>query len=341
MITLPRAAALVKLAAAARLRGVVVCTAILGATALSGYGQTEERSTAEGRISAPQLDWSEAQAALRSAAGAKTPQAAEWLAAADKMRAIYIEHPDAAEAAEAKAQEALALIRAAELGGAIAPARITASVQAAKQESKLPEHTRFVVASRARELAIEQGPKLDFAGQLAAYEASARAMIEEFPARAEPYEALLAIARDQPDGKVAAKIARDLSASNETSEEIKSAANALLAREDLVGQKIDLAAFLGDKFQSESLRGKVIVLHSWAPTDENSMAMRGWLEQQASSRIEPVGVDLSAPSKEAASLRLSQPGMIYLIDDQGVLRDVLGRQGLQEKLAALAKEDAS
>jgi hypothetical protein len=309
-----------------------------------------------------------------AAAAAPLASAAERAAARDtctdlagQARDFVARNPQSGSAPRAQQLESLLLIRAAELGDTANGSRLAALVGTVRNDPRLPEHERFVVASRANELAIELTPKLDHVARLAAFERSARQMIAEFPDLAEPYEALMALAEDVPDAAAGAAMAAELAGMN-SPEGVKAQARTLVERVALAGQSLggQMSDEQGVAYQLNQARTKPLVVYTWSAASPASVAMARWLSEQVGDKATLLGVNLDANPASARALlsrtgittpqcysllgagsdcarqiRLTRPGLIYLFDRKGVLRDVRGERNARQKLTVLLAGGAS
>lgn len=287
-------------------------------------------------------------------------------ALADRVKGFYAGHPDAEKASAARQIEALLLMRAAELGAVGLDTRLATSVATVRSDAKLPAYDRYVVASRANEVALRSRSGLGRGALLAGYEQSARQMIAEFPDQAEPYQALVALADDQSDVSHGLALAQEV-ANSAAPAAIKSDAQRLADRLALVGTAPGLVLPLGESrtYSLGDSHGKPVVIYTWSMADERSLKMARWLKDGAGEQVSLIGINLDHDSAAASAqagklglaasqvyspegmqspwaqqLHFSASGTIYLFDTGGVLRDVHGERQFQAKLATLKKGGA-
>ncbi|MBP9912337.1 MAG: TlpA family protein disulfide reductase [Opitutaceae bacterium] len=261
----------------------------------------------------------------------------------------------------AQRAEVLALLDAAEQGGAVDRNRLASLVATLRTDSNLPEHDRFVIASRARGLVIKETRNQSYGDRLSAYEQAAREMAGAFPSEAEPYESLLALADDQPELVAAERIARELLGSA-APEALKAGAQIILDRLAMVGKPLPYALEdgAGSLHGPETYRGKVVVLYAWTGRTKNRPTWVGGLLRQGNDQVVFIGLNFDPDRSEAIAktgevalgslqiydpkglggavarqLRITRVPTIYLIDQDGILRDVHGGFDLPQKLAAL------
>ena len=272
-----------------------------------------------------------------------------------------LQQPPPARPEQARLTETMALMAAAEKGDLSARPRLNDLAAAVRQDKGLPEHDRFVIASRLNGLAIAETPGLDRAGRLAAYERSAREMVAAFPGEPEPYYSLLALAEDQPDPTLGAHIARDLLAMP-APPEAKARAQILLDREAMVGRAFTFSFHdsTGNLLSPEQYRGKLVVLYVWTGRSQSSATWVGNLVKQGGDQVVYIGLNFDEDRQNAETLvkvlapgsvqvydptglagdtarqlRLTRVPAIYLIDQAGVLQDVRARENFPAKLSAL------
>jgi hypothetical protein len=186
-------------------------------------------------------------------------------------------------------------------------------------------------------------------------------MAAAYPGQVEPYYSLMALAEDQPDPTLGAKLAMDLLAMPAPAE-IKARAQDLLDREAMVGLPL---TFLfqdstGNSLSSDQNRGKVVVIYAWTGRAQGSATWVGRLLKQGGDQVVYLGLNFDedrenaetlmkiiAPGSvqvydpaglagaKARQLRLTRVPAVYLIDQTGVLRDVRAIENSPAKLAAL------
>lgn len=311
-------------------------------------------------------DWKTLEATLPSLAatlrGPDAVKAARWVAAADLLHTFAAEHATVAEAGEARALEAQYLIRAAEAGDISHATRREQLVTATRADESVPVHSRFLVASLANRLRMEQTPKLDHAGRLSAYEQSAREMIAAFPAEPLPYWALTNLARDATDESAGAALAHDVATMAGVPPGVRVAAEAIIARHALIGKSPDLLYRTpeGKQHRLSEQRGSVVAIYTWSPSSKGSAKLAARLAGLASPQTIVIGVALERDQGAAEyfarqcqlpglmiydpegpggllpqGLHATYPGEIFLFDRDGVVREVRAEIGLNAKLRSV------
>ena len=259
------------------------------------------------------------------------------------------ELPTEAElASRATWDETLSLLTALEQSESADRTRLNALAEEVRQDPNLSEHERFVVAARVGGLAIKETSELSRTARFAAYESLAKTLMAEFPEQPEPYESLLALANDQPDPTLGKQLAEELLASA-APEPIKTGAQRLLARKDMIGQPLTLnyQDSQGVTLDLQTYRGNIVLLYIWTALDENSPYWISDLLGQGSEEIVCIGLNLDADRQTAEAkinevaldslqiydsggltgsiaeqLHLSRVPSLYLIDRSGVVRTV-------------------
>jgi hypothetical protein len=188
-------------------------------------------------------------------------------------------------------------------------------------------------------------------------ESVARKLLQEFPGEPQAYQALLAVAKasDQPKSE---QLTRELIAAQTAPDEVKASAQVILDRFGLMGQS--LVAVLADDKEGVGAvlpAKQPVILYSWATWGPGSIELGRMIQAR---RFAAVGVCLDEDTKQAVKtanalglggkhfydpdgwrgklatrLKFSTAGQIYLVDADGIIRDVRGGDDLEAKLKAL------
>lgn len=286
---------------------------------------------------------------------ARARRAALDVGIADQAKAFYTANPDYYWAAEARRLEILSLIQAEEAGDAATGSRLAQAVASLRADPKLPAKIRAHGAA-AYEFTRAVRDQPDEAARHDALEKTARALIQEFPAEMPGYEALLALSRAAEPAKAEA-LARELAAASAPAP-IRASAQTLLDRYALVGRPLaDILPATASELKTSLPAGQPIIIYSWATWGPGSIELGRMIQAR---RFAAAGIclddDLAAARRLqheaglggqhiydgkgregeiATQLKFSTAGQIYLVDAQGVIRDVRGGEGLEAKLAAL------
>ncbi len=203
---------------------------------------------------------------------------------------------------------------------------------------------------------------------IAQYTSDLEKLMVEFPTRSEPYEGLYEIALDCPDAQARTMFERVIKAPA-SSEKLREGARGQIARLDLVGKPLELkfTAFDGRPVDLAALRGKVVMIDFWAtwcgPCMKDLPALKETVAKFKDRGVEIIGVSLDKDSAKLTTVIKEQNMFwpqafdgkswqgelatrfgvrsipsLWLVDQQGVLRDTFGRQDLTAKLEAMLKK---
>ncbi len=284
--------------------------------------------------------------------------AARFLSAADRAKAFYEQYPQHPKAAEARLLEVRSLVSAAQSGDATAEDRAEAAVQALRSDGSIPAAIR-VQAVSAHEFSRATRRSKDRDGRLKAIERVARNLATEFPDQPQGAESLLTVA-SQSDDATARKIAGEL-AESPAAPEVKVAARALLSRLSLVGKTLAIEfdgaglPLLRTAFKA----GQPTVIYTWATSSPGSLRLAAELKKRGLA-ANIIGLNLDTDKKAAETLaqkegligtllyderglegslaqrwKLRRAPQVFLVDAQGVIRDVRGEGDLNQKLKQL------
>ena len=199
------------------------------------------------------------------------------------------------------------------------------------------------------------------------YRADVEKLIAENPTRPEPYGGLYEVALESSDADARPLFVR-LVNSPVAPERMRASAQRQIARLDLVGKPLDLkfTAFDGRSVDLASLRGKVVMIDFWAtwcgPCMQELPALRETVAKFKERGVEIVGISLDKDRdklntvvtrekmtwpqffdgngwKNEMAVRFGVQSIpaLWLVDQQGVLRDTYGREDLQAKLEQMLK----
>jgi hypothetical protein len=314
-----------------------------------------------GRLSAdPASPAAAAWAALQNAgtvpASAANPSA-DLVADANRFKDFYTAFPNDAQAANARCEEGLALVRAWLAGDTSQEARRNRVLAQARHDKSIDPQLRAQLFALSDSVAIAKRPNLTRDDRLLAYESATRDLIAEFPDQSTGYESLLCIARDS-SVKRGAALVQELLANKGTPDWVRTEAQHLADRLALRGQALsaiaprttDVAAALSPT------QGHAVLLYTWVSADRVGILRAKATAAGAPSGTAAIGVcldsgDLGAAKAAAANLpgeqiydaagaqgafaqalKLTQPGLIYVADASGVIRSV----NVQNDLDAVA-----
>jgi thiol-disulfide isomerase/thioredoxin len=302
----------------------------------------------------------------------KRKQAEKLIAAAEKARQFYTKFPKHDNAAEAKEQEQGLLTLAARFGDTNATARLEKLEQTRLDDPNLPEDERLKL--RVDRLQRDAGTRAngDMDVMLTEMEAGTRKLQKEFPKRGELAGLLLQVADarlDQGDAKKARALAQEVIA-GQPEAELKKEADALIAKLDRVGKPLNIKfkAVDGREVDLAGLKGKVVLIDFWATWCAPCMAelpnVKATFDKLHEKGFEIVGISLDQSvdklkqvlareqmswpqyfeedgegNKFAEEFGIHGIPTMWLVDKQGMLRDLNGREKLQEKIEKLLSEN--
>jgi thiol-disulfide isomerase/thioredoxin len=303
----------------------------------------------------------------------KRTQAEKLVTAADKARQFYTKFPRHDNAAEAKEQEQGLLTLAARFGDTNATARLEKLEQTRLDDPNLPEDERLKL--RVDRLQRDAGARAngDMDVMLTEMEAGTRKLQKEFPKSGELAGLLLQIADarlDQGDAKKARALAQEVVA-GQPEAELKQEANALIAKLDRVGKPLNVKfkAVDGREVDLAGLKGKVVLVDFWATWCAPCMAelpnVKATYDRLHEKGFEIVGISLDQSvdklkqvlareqmswpqyfeedreggNKFAEEFGIRGIPTMWLVDKQGTLRDLNGREKLEEKVQKLLAEN--
>lgn len=291
--------------------------------------------------------------------------------AADLARAFYEKFPDHPNAKLAREKELKLNEVSVQLGNTNRVVRLQELRESLINSPDLPESERF----RLRLLQVQQEASgkhgEGMSAVLDAMEAGARKLMKEFPGRTEPYNLLVQIvsaAVQDGDLDRARRLATELEGSK-LPEASKNLVRAQLKRYDVVGKPFVFIALGldGKEINLEKLRGKVVLIDYWASWCGPCMAevpnMKRLYDELHSQGLEIIGVNLDE-SRDVLKATVEKHGMnwlhhfdganpdggwagkygisaiptMWLIDKNGVLRDLNARQDLEGKIKKMLAE---
>ncbi len=289
------------------------------------------------------------------------------MAVADQARDFYTRFPKHERAAAAHRKESDAAMGAAQIGNESAAARV-AEIDAARiSDPTLPAEERFAI--RARQVQSEAQAKFAESPEAArkTFSDGARALLKEFPGNPQPYAMLLQVAAD--DTSEAGRAMLDEIMKSEAPEDLKERARGILKRLEAVGKPVAVAftALDGRAVNLQEMKGKVVLVDFWAtwcgPCVAEIPNVKATYEKLHDKGFEIVGISFDQ-EKDALEKFVKEKAMpwpqyfdgkgwenkfgkefgisgipaMWLVDKKGNLRDLSGREGLEEKVEKLLGE---
>jgi thiol-disulfide isomerase/thioredoxin len=289
------------------------------------------------------------------------------LALAEKARTFAAKYPEDPRRQLARQVAARALESAVRLGSPTARAQLAAFDGERLSDPKLPVNERLEI--RMRQVQSEAEAILQKSPDEARdkFEQGARTLIAEFPKEPAPWAMLMEVI-DQGNDPATREKLKELIAS-EAPAPIKDRAAGVLRRYDALGRPLDLkfTALDGRKVDLAALRGKVVIIHFWAtwcePCVDAIEKMTRAYPGLKELGVEMIGINLDSDKKKVEQF-VKEKGVawpqfyepagknnrvvrdwgvtvfpaVWLVDRDGVLRDLTGQTDLMKKVEGLLGE---
>lgn len=285
-------------------------------------------------------------------------RAVVYVRAADRAKAFYTEHPDHEKAHEAKLAEVRALVAANQAGDATIDGRLSSTLTSLRADQTVSASIRVQAVSACLFPKAMRGAK-NSVDRLAAAANVARGLAVEFPDQPQGTESLVTIAAASDEG-VARQLASEVLAMPAPTA-IKQRAQALLDRFALVGKP--LAGEL-DGADLGSIKATVVanrpsIIYTWATWSPGSLRLAAELKKSnPAANIIGLNLDHDTTAAEALAqkeelvgslvyddrgiggalaqrLKVYSAPQVVLVDAQGIIRDMRGESGMQQKLQSL------
>jgi len=290
--------------------------------------------------------------------------------AAAKAKEFYTKFPEHQMAGEARTREHYLLGVAVQLGNTNAIAVLNALEESRLKDPNLSEDDRFQLRVGQLQRSVASRRDTEPAAAMTDLEKGARALMKEFPNRAELSGLLINVAQgwlDQNQPDKARALAQELVESKPEAE-VLSEAETILKRLDRLGKPLALAfkATDGRDVDIQAMKGKVLLIDFWATWCGPCMAelpkVKATYERLKPKGFEILGISLDRElgelekvlarekmswpqcfdggdgSKLAESFEIASIPTMWLVDKQGNLRDLNGRENLTEKVEKLLAE---
>jgi peroxiredoxin len=289
------------------------------------------------------------------------------LAAADKARDYYTRFDKEVNDSTAKEQEYDLLALASQFGSTNLETRIDALEKNILSDSGLSQDDRFRVRQHSIERAAGKKQPEGSAAVMAELEKGVRQLQKEFPQRPEVMEMLMEVAANSSPEKAQA-IVKEILASD-APPQVREMAESLGKKIEMVGKplKIQFAAVDGRTVDLGAMKGKVVLVDFWAtwcgPCVGELPHVKEAYDQLHAKGFEIVGISLDN-STEKLTAFTKEHGMawpqfcdgagwqnkyaqqfgvtsipaMWLVDKNGNLRDMNGRDDLRGKIEKMLAE---
>ncbi len=287
---------------------------------------------------------------------------------ADAARDFYTRFGDDPRSDAARWHEMQLLDAAVKLGVTNVLERLETAEADRMKDPNVGEEERFGVRMAAAQREAEMLFAKDPEEAREKLTSSLAAIAREFPQRPETYQLLLSLA-SSADAEKARPLIESILSTN-TPEPIRMAASNLLARFEMVGKPLDLkfSAVDGREIDLAAMRGKVVLIDFWAtwcgPCIVELPNVKAAYEKLHPQGFEILGISFDQDKDEltqfVASNEMPWPQYfdgkgwendigrrfgiqsiptMWLVDKNGVLRDLNARANLEQKVADLLAEE--
>lgn len=297
--------------------------------------------------------------------------ARRYVEAADKAKEFHARFPKDERALQARLEEYLFLADAFQAGSTSHVARLDGVEKGLLDDRTIPEQIRLQLRVNALQRAAASKRGEGFAAVLDTYEQEARKLLKDFPQRPEGYALLMQLAQmrlTNDDIEKARAIAQEVVKGSAPSE-VRLQAEMMLKHFGLLGKpfKLKFTALDGREVDIEKMRGKVVLIDFWATWCQPCLAeipnLTQTYRQLNPQGFEIIGINLDE-SKANLNYVLRREGMtwpqhfdgqgtenkysqefgvaliptMWLVDKQGVLRNLDARTNLRQKVEKLLAE---
>lgn len=279
---------------------------------------------------------------------------------------LYPNHPRTRDAFE---KEIEFLGMAAQSGATEVVPRLNELEKARLEDPRLSEEQKYELRSKLVQQTAMSHQQEGSTRVLEELEQGTLMLLRDFPHRPEPYELLSVVAANSPSA-TALKHAQTIIASEAASADVKATARSILIRQANLNRtiKLQFTDVAGREVDLEKLRGKVVLINFWAtwggPSVQELPAILETYSRFHSRGFEVIGISLDteqeALTKVVAHHNLPWPQYydgkgwsneiaqqfsvtsvptMWLVDKQGIVRDINARVDLAAKVEKFLSEE--
>jgi hypothetical protein len=289
---------------------------------------------------------------------AREQRAAAFVAQANRAKDFQAQFPADAKAADAKLVEIRALVGAVDTGDATVEGRLATAVQSLRADSSTPASIQVQGVAAYEFSRRTRGLKP--AERLNAIEKVAWDLARDFPDQPQGFESLINVAAANRDDASAKKILRDLLAMPGPAA-LKSDARKLLDRLDLVGKPFEAELLGANETAAKAAlqKSKPTIVYTWVAGNPGSLALAAELKKRGGA-VNVIALNLDRDPEAAGAvaqrealigtpvydsrgkegalaqrLKVRGPAEVFLIDGEGIIREVRAQADLKNKLQQL------
>jgi len=231
--------------------------------------------------------------------GERKAYAAALAEAVTKARVFQATFPQDPNLAAVRKIEVISLLKVVRTGDAAREKEALQLADTFAADGRNSRRDRFIVASTAKQWAVQKRGLTDRAALFAEYEKNATALYADFADVPDVYHLFLGLARNAPTPAKAREVAADLLA-KAAPPEVKTEAQAVIDRLKMPGKKLELKFVVNDgsEFELAKHKGTAVVVYFWTSSadEPTKRAMAAIRTAASATRASFVGVNLDPGS---------------------------------------------